>query len=113
MVDRFIERVAELSGQTCRTLEELAKVMDESGLPHASVLRNIAKTHAQIALDCLSETQPIEVQRYNLTDRIKMIIKSMEELSSDLLSRNKRGHAEVDEAISFLRLVLEEISVDR
>ena len=107
MTDRFTDRVAELAGQTTRTLKEVAAACDDSGLvAQASTLRNIADLHAKIALDCLTETQPIEVERYNLIDRIQKTIEEIEEISADLLTRGKKGHSELSEAASILHRAL-------
>ena len=107
MTDRVIDRVAELAGQTTRTLEQVARVLDETGLvAQSATLRSIAKLHTQIALDCLTETQPIELQRYNLPERIEKSIQVLDEIAADLLSRNKTGHSEISEAASLLRQAL-------
>lgn len=107
MVDRFVERVANLAGLTCRTLEEIAKVQDEAGLPHGETLRQLARQHQQVALACLTETQPIEVQRYRTAERIETNIRALRELSADLLTRGKQGHNEIEEAADLLQLALE------
>jgi|GEM_PF-3954827 len=107
MVDRFVDRVANLAGLTSRTLEEIAKVIDETGLPHAATLRQLAREHSKIALDCLVETQPIEVERFNIGDRIETSVRLLQELASDMMARGKDGHSEVSEAAELLRLALE------
>ena len=111
MTDRFIERVAELAGQTTRTLEQVSRVLDEAGLSsQAATLRSIARLHAQIAMDCLTETQPIEVERYNLPERIQRSVQTLDDLSADLMSRNKPGHTEISEAAGLLQQALDRLS---
>lgn len=108
MVDRFVEKVAEFAGKTARTLEEIASVFDEIGLEeHGKKLREIAKQHSQLALDCLTETQPIEVQRYRIPERIQANVRILRELSADLLTRGKPGHNEIEEAADLLQSALE------
>lgn len=103
MTDRFIDRVAELAGKTTRTLEQVARDLDESGLTaQAATLRSISKMHAKIACDCLVETQPIEVERFRLSDRIEKSIDEIEEIAADLLNRGKPGHSELSEAAELL-----------
>lgn len=108
MTDRFTDRVAELSGQTTRTLKQIANECAESGLvAQASTLRSIAELHAKIALDCLVETQPIEAERYNLIDRITKAFDEIEEISADLLNRGKRGHSELTDAAALIKRALD------
>jgi len=107
MVDRFVERTANLAELTCRTLDEIAKVQDEAGLPHGEILRQLARQHKQMLIACLTETQPIEVPRYRTSERIETSIRSLRDLSADLLARGKEGHNEIEEAADLLQLALE------
>lgn len=108
MADRFTDRVAVLAGQTTRTLQQIAKELEESGLPaQANTLRSIAKLHAQIANDCLIETQPIELERYRLNDRMASCVEEIREISADLMARRKPGHGEMSDAASIVEHVLE------
>lgn len=107
MVDRFVDRVANLAGLTSKTLEEIAKVADEAGLPHGNTLRRLAREHSKIALDCLVETQPIEVQRFAIHERIETSIRILQELSADMMSRGEKGHNDVEEAADLLQSALE------
>ena len=108
MADRFIDRIAELAGQTTRTLEQVATILLESGLDsQAKTLQTIARLHAQIAIDCISETQPIALERYNLPERMRKTAKEIEEISTDLMTRGKVGHSELSEAIDLINKALD------
>lgn len=90
MVDRFVDRVAELSGRTTRTLKLVAEQLYEAGLdPQGRLVARIAEEHAKVALDCLVETQPIDVGRLNYAKRVKVIIRDLENLAADLELANK------------------------
>ena len=107
MADRFTDRVAVLAGQTTRTLLQMAKELEESGLSsQAATLRNISNLHAQIANDCLIETQPIELERYRLVDRLAKCIEDVQQVSADLMARRKPGHGEASDAADILEHVL-------
>ncbi len=111
MADRFTDRVADLAGQTTRVLTQIAMVVEESGLlAQASTLRDISKLHAQIAIDCLIETQPIELERYNLPQRIAKAIEEVEEISADLMSRGRSGHSEMSDAAALITQALHQQS---
>jgi len=85
MVEQFVDRVAELSGRTTRTLKQVAEQLYEAGLdPQGRLVARIAEEHAKVALDCLVETQPIDVGRLNYKKRIKVLIRDLENLASDL-----------------------------
>lgn len=64
MADRFLERVAQVSGDTARALKEISKLLEEMGLEaQAKLCERIAEEHRQIVYDCLVDTQPIETER--------------------------------------------------
>lgn len=111
MTDRFVDRVSDLAGRTTRTLEQVCADLEEVGLyAQANTLRNISREHAQISVDCLVETQPIEVQRYNLKERIERSMEEVQEISADLLSRGKPGHSEMSEAADLIGQAMEQQS---
>ena len=107
MTDQFIDRIAELAGQTTRSLDLLAAVIEESGLAaQAATLRSISRLHAKVALDCMVETQPIEISRYNLSERLLRSINEIDDISADLLNRGRPGHSALSEAAMILRQAL-------
>lgn len=57
MTDRFLTKVAELSGLTARQCTEAAEICDECGLTAmAHQLRQLAKLHTEIVVDCYADT---------------------------------------------------------
>lgn len=107
MTDRFIDRVANLAGDTTRVLKQTADALEQSGLvTQANILRRVAALHEQIALDCLIETQPIEVARFQLPERIAKQAEALKDLAADLLERGHPGHSEVAEAAELLENAL-------
>lgn len=109
MTDRFIERVAELAGQTKRVLLSVAQELESAGLSgQASTLRTIADAQSQLAIDCLSTTQSIEPNLFQFKKRIKKNVKDLQELAADLITDNRPGHSEVSEAANILERVLED-----
>ena len=109
MTDPFIDHVAELAGQTKKSLEQIADELDESGLEaQASILRVMAGQHRQLALDCLTTTQPIDIARHDLVTRLLKSIEEIEELSAELLTRGKKGHSELSEAATLLQRAVDQ-----
>lgn len=109
MTDPFIDRVAELSGQTNKTLEQVAEDLEASGLPtQARTLRVMAKMHMSLAHDCLTTTQPIEIFSHDLSVRIRRSIEEIKEISADLLTRGKGGHSELSEAAELLQRAVDQ-----
>jgi len=53
------------------------------------------------------ETQPIEVQRFAIDERIETSIRILQELSADMMSRGANGHSDVEEAADLLQSALE------
>lgn len=107
MTDPFIDRVAELAGQTKKTLEQLADEIGEAGLQaQASTLRVIAKQHERLAYDCMTTTRPIEIVHHGLSVRIRKYLVDIDEMATDLLARGKPGHRELGEAAALMRLAL-------
>jgi len=107
MVDRFIERVAELAGRTSRVLKQVASELEEEGyVTQPGLLKAIAKSNEALAHDCSTVTQPIDVSRYNLTDRLKRIIEEADDIAADLLSRGKVGHNELSTVSEMLREIM-------
>lgn len=99
MVDRFIDRVAELAGRTARVLDEIARECDEVGLSaQAAVLRRVADEHRKIALDCLVETQPIEVRRIPLGTHLRNLAEEVRQVSAELMERGVPVHQGTSEA---------------
>lgn len=85
MVDQFVDRVAELSGRTTRTLKQVAEQLYEVGLDsQGRLVARIAEEHAKVALDCLVETQPIDIGRLGYRKRILSLIRDLENLASDM-----------------------------
>ena len=108
MTDPFIDRIAELTGQTKRTLEQVANDLEGAGLEaQASILRSVAKQHGQLAHDCLTITQPIEIARHNLRARVTKLLDETQELSAEMMSRGKEGHSELSDAAALLERALE------
>jgi len=107
MVDRFLERVANLAGRTSRALDKVAKELEGDGyVTQPGMLRAIAKSNRALAHDCATTTQPIEVERYNLTARLKKIMDESREVAADLMSRGKPGHNELSEASDLIEKVM-------
>jgi len=108
MTDPFIDHVAELAGQTKKTLEQLANELDEAGLQaQAAILRVIAGQHKKLAHDCLTTTQPIDIVRHDMTARLSKSIEEIEEISAELLTRGRSGHSELSEAAGLLKRALD------
>ncbi len=108
MVDRFLERVANLAGRTSRALDKVASELEKDGyITQPGMLRAIAKSNSALAHDCATTTQPIEVERYNLTNRIKKLKEEADEVAADLLSRGKQGHNELSEISVLAQRALE------
>jgi len=85
MVDRFVDRIAELSGRTTRTLKQVAEQLYEVGLAsQGRLIARIAEEHAKVVLDCMIETQPIDIARLGYAKRIKHMVRDLENLASDL-----------------------------
>ncbi len=107
MVDRFIQRVADLAGRTSRVLKKVAAELEEEGyVTQPGLLKVVAKSNEALAHDCSTKTQPIDVDRYNLTERLRKIIEETDDIAADLLSRGKIGHNELSEASGLFRKVL-------
>lgn len=107
MVDRFIERVANLAGRTARVLEKVSEELEEAGLiTQPSLLRVIAKANRDLAHDCLTKTQPIEIGRYDLTSRLNRIMDESREIAAELMARGQSGHNEIYEASELIEKVL-------
>ncbi len=99
MVDRFIQRVADLAGRTSRVLRKVADELEEEGyVTQPSLLKAVAKSNEALAHDCSTKTQPIEIGRYNLTERLKKIIDETDDIAADLLSGGEDGHNDPSEA---------------
>ena len=109
MTDRFIDRVTKLATQTKQALTNIAQELDFAGLPaQARTLRIIAKEQSQLVIDCLTTTQPIEINLFNFKKRIKKCTEDLHELSTDLMANSHPGHSEVSEAAKILERLLEE-----
>jgi len=109
MTDRFIEQVADIAGRTAKALEKVAGELEaQHGMvTQPGMLRTIAKTQRKLAVDCTTTTQPIEIDRYNLTKRLRKIMNECSEVAADLLARGKPGHNELAEAAELIRDALE------
>ncbi len=107
MVDRFIERVANLAGRTAKALEKVAAELEEAGfVTQPGILRAIAKSNRALSHDCSTTTQPIEIGRYDLTSRLNRIMNESREIAADMMSRSKPGHNELYEASELIEKVL-------
>lgn len=108
MVDRFIERVASLSTRTVNVLDRVSDELKEAGfVTQHELLRIISDAHRRLAQACMSDTQPIEVERYNLTNRLKKIIDEARDVAADMLSRRRNGHSDMSEAADLIQKVLD------
>ena len=59
VVDRFVERVAEVAGQTVRRLREHQRLLFEIGLTaEAQDLEQVIRAHEAIVFDCAEDTMP-------------------------------------------------------
>lgn len=109
MVDRFIERVASLSGRTVKVLERVSDELRQAGfVTQVELLKVISDAHRRLARACISETQPIEIERYDLTERLKKIIDESRDVAADMISRRRPGHSEVSDAADLIQKVLDE-----
>jgi hypothetical protein len=109
MVDRFIEKVANLAGRTAKALDTLASELEKEGfVTQPGILRAIAKSNRSLANDCATTTQPIEIGRYNLTARLKKIIYESRDVAADMLERGKPGHNELSEAADLMQSILDD-----
>jgi hypothetical protein len=109
MVDRFIERVADTAGRTARALRKVASEIDESYVTQRGLLNTIAEANDKLSHDCATSTQPIDVERYNLPERLKKIIEELDNVAADLLSRGIIGHSDLSEASSAIRKVVDRL----
>lgn len=108
MVDRFLERVANLAGRTSKALDKVATELEEAGfVTQPGMLRAIAKSNQDLSHDCSSTTQPIEIARYDLTSRLNRIMDESREIAADMMSRSKAGHNELYEASELIEKVLD------
>jgi len=109
VTDRFIDRVSELAGRTKRALDQVAEVLqrveDEKGAgieAYIVTLQRIANEHAKIALDCLVETQPLELLRLQPDKRLEKMAEDAREIATDLLTRRIPGDGRVEDAATYL-----------
>lgn len=103
MADLFLDRIAQLAGKTSRTLKQVAEDLEGLGLAsHASTLKQISSLHEKIAYDCMAETQPIAMKRYDLRERMIKTIDEISEISEELSQGGNPGHEELEEAVGLL-----------
>lgn len=107
-----MDRVATLATKTKAALDEVAEALEDadSGLEaQADTLRVIAEQQRQLAHDCLTETQPIDIARHSVTVRMMKTIEEIQDISAELLSRGKPGHSELSEAATLLQRGLDKL----
>jgi hypothetical protein len=105
MTDRFVDRVADLAGRTTRALNSVADKLDaaDAGLEaDAQLLRGIATQQAKVALDCMVETQPIELERRAPAKHLRDLAEEARQLAATLMSRSLPGHDGASEAAEYL-----------
>ena len=61
VTDAFTDRVANLSGETIRLLEHIAKLLDEEGfVAEVAMCETFLEKHKKLSYDCAVVTQKIE-----------------------------------------------------
>ena len=109
MTEPFMDQVAELAGQTTRTLEQIAEDLDMSGLgAQATTLRTIASLQRKLAHDCLTTTQPIDIARHDFVVRLLRAIEEIENISDELMMEGRGSSSELLEAVSLLQSVVDQ-----
>lgn len=99
MTDVFLDRVSQLAGRTARVLDAIAQVLEEQELVNqAKTLRRVADDHKKIALDCLTETQPIEVRRLPIGRQLRNLAEESRQVAAELMQRGIPGHTKISEA---------------
>lgn len=107
-----MDRVATLASKTKAALDEVAEKLEsaDAGLEsQAATLRAIAEQQRQLAHDCLTETQPIDIARHSITVRLMKALEEIEDISAELLTRSKPGHNELSEAATLLQRGLDKL----
>lgn len=108
MTDMFLDRIAELSGQSARVLDDVANGLSELGLdPYADTLRKVANEHKKIVYDCLVETQPIATRKVTLGNRLRHLAEVSKEIADEFVKRSFPGH----EALRDAATQLEEVAI--
>jgi len=108
MADSFMERVANLAGRTAKALDQLAGELDQAGFVAQSVmLRSIAKSNRKLCHDCSATTQPIEIESYNLTVKIRRIMEDAREVAELMIEEGRPGYREVSEAADIMQAAID------
>lgn len=111
VTDAFIDRVSELAGRTARVLDQLAEAVADADVgldAQVDQIRAVANEHRKIALDCLSETQPIALRRVSLGRQLRDLAEESRQVAAELLQRGIHGHTEVSEAADQLEAVADQ-----
>lgn len=101
MTDTFLDRIANLAGKTARVLDSLADTIEDIDVgleSQAATLRKVANEHRQVALDCLTETQPLSTRRLSLGRQLRDLAEEARQVAAELMQRGIAGHDEISDA---------------